>query len=286
MRHVLVPLLCLGPLAAEDVRQPDPAAAAEARATSDHDAWSLSPLVVHGPDAADTDPVGPSGQPLWTARRRFAETRTYVVPEGAVEVEAWYQLEQMRHGEPRATELIYELEIGLPWRCQIDVFEVKRKEGPDGSLDIDESGFELDHALADWNVIPGNPTLHGEYAVVGDGDDRVELALLLGGAIGPRLYWGSNLRWEQETGGERTRGYEITAAVSGVAVDRISVGAEGIIGWENEHGDRDHYEREALLGPSIQFRPTARVHMTGEVLAGVGDDSPIARWVGIVGIDF
>jgi hypothetical protein len=286
MRAALLLVFTASCVTAEDVRNPDPAAAAEARAHGDQDAWSMSPLLVHGVDTADTDPVGSANQPLWTARRRFAETRTYVVPEGAVEVEAWYQLEQLRHGAPRSTALIYELEIGLPWRCQVDAFEIKRKDGATGSLDNDEAGFELDHALADWGVIPGNPTLHGEYSVVGDGDDHVELALMLGGEIGPHLYWGSDLRWEQETGGARTRDYEITGAVACAAVNRVSLGVEGLVGWEDEQGSRQHYEHEALVGPSLQLRPTARVHMTGEVLIGLTDDSPIARWTGIVGVDF
>ena len=65
------------------------------------------------------------------------------------------------------------------------------------------SSVELRYALANWNKIPLNPTLYGEWTFNDAAPDKWELKLLLGQTFGRRWNWAGNFTYEQETGGER-----------------------------------------------------------------------------------
>src|SRR5947199_7197299 len=54
--------------------------------------------------------IGPYQQPRWTARRRFGETRVFVIPEGDVEMEYWLVPELRHHGQEAEVEQQIEVE--------------------------------------------------------------------------------------------------------------------------------------------------------------------------------
>ncbi len=47
------------------------------------------------------------------------------VPDGMVDLEGWFTQDHEKHGNPGFEQLTYELEMGLPWRCQVDLFQVQ-----------------------------------------------------------------------------------------------------------------------------------------------------------------
>src|SRR5262245_50302095 len=98
-------------------------------------------ILVEGRQASELreeDRVGPYGQPRWTTKRRFGETRTYVIPEGQAEFEYWLIPEFQKHGDPTETKTQYELEFGLPARFQLDFYVVSHQEGNEGPMEFDE----------------------------------------------------------------------------------------------------------------------------------------------------
>lgn len=111
----------------------------------------------------EEDLIGPYRQPRWTARRRFGETRVYVIPEGDVQFEYWLVPKLKRDGEETEIEQQLEIEIGLPRRFQLDLYAVTHKEGNTGTLALDETKLEVRWALADWGKLWGNPAVYLEW---------------------------------------------------------------------------------------------------------------------------
>lgn len=284
------------PAAAQEINPADqaqPAPESVAEMSSDHQpSWKMvgEPVTVIGEplsDLREEDRIGAYHQPRWTARRRFDETRVYVVPQGDFEFEYWLVPEFPREGGETEVDQQYEVEIGLPHRFQLDLYTVAHKTGNSGPLGLDQTKVELRWALADWGRLWGNPTLYLEWIGINNAPDHVETKLLFGGEIAPRLHWGANLVFEHEMGGEQTNSYEGTGGLSYTIRDeKWSVGAEAKLAWEDVKASRGTYTRETLLGPSLQFRPLPRAHVDLAALAGLGHDSPKAKMILILGWEF
>ena len=250
--------------------------------------FELPAITVTGERASnlrEEDRVGPYEQPRWTATRRFPSTRVYVVPEGKVEIEYWLRPTFTRDGDTEIRSL-YEIEFGLPYRFQLDLYLRTDQEG-DGDEILLGSQFEIRWALADWGKLPGNPTLYLEWVGLEQRPDKVEAKLLLGGEIAPRWHWGSNLVAELETGGEREYEYHITGAISYTLIDeKFSVGAEMQAIFADIQDDRGDFTQTYLLGPSVQFRPLPQMTINFAPLAGFGPDAPYAQVYLNIGYEF
>jgi hypothetical protein len=286
------------PLAAEDITT-NPAFASHGDHAADAEpqrippSWAAAPIVVQGGRAAalrEEDRIGSYGQPRWTAIRRFAETRVYVVPEGKFEFEYWMILQDRKKGDKdgaATVKQVYEAEIGLPHRFQLDLYQVWEKEDSTGSNQLAETKFEVRWALADWGVIPGNPTLYAEWVSVSNGYDHAEGKILLGDEFGPRWHWGTNFVCEDELGGERERSLEMTNAISYTVSDSsFSVGAEDKFAFVDTKDDRGDYEKEVLVGPSIQVLPLPQMHINLSHLYGMTNESPVTKTVAVFGWEF
>src|SRR5262249_20281280 len=86
----------------------------------------MAPVEPRPPITSFSDPVGPYNAPALisqTAGRPFATTRAYVIPEGQVEFEQWFRPKWPREGK-LDTQYLEELQVGLPCRFQLDVYEV------------------------------------------------------------------------------------------------------------------------------------------------------------------
>ncbi len=269
--------------------------------TSGTHSWEMPALTVQGHrerTLREEDRIGGYGQPRWTARRRFAETRVYVIPEGQFEFEYWLVVETPKKPDalgkrsPKIQQ-VYEAEIGLPYRFQLDLYQIYEKTGNShGTTTGPEQKFELRWALADWGVIPFNPTLYAEWAQEPASPDHVECKLLLGDELKPRVHWATNFVFEHETGALQENSWEMTNALSYTLRDeRFSVGLEDKFAWINtidplDNGRRTGFAREILLGPSIQYRPLPQMHINLSVLAGLTDDSPQSKTVMVAGWEF
>ncbi len=250
--------------------------------------YDAPPVVVAGENPSGLvaeDRIGTYNQPRWTATRRFPNTRVYVVPEGKVEVEYWVRPTFKKDGTTE-TRTLYELEIGLPYRFQLDLYLRSDQEGDTGSFEWGHQ-FEVRWALADWGVIPGNPTLYFEYINLEDQPDKIEPKLLLGGELAPRWHWGVNLVAELQLGDEREYEYEITGGLSYLVIDpKFSIGMEGKATFADVKGNRGTYSESYLIGPDFQFKPLPPVTINFVALVGIGPDSPDAQLTLNIGYEF
>ena len=235
----------------------------------------------------EEDRIGPYDQPMWTAHRRFPTTRIYVRPPGTFEFEYWKRVDVPRDGGSAEVKTQYEFEVGLPGRFQVDMYLVSNQEGNGGPSSFNEEKLEVRWALADWDVIWGNPALYVELASKDEEPDTIEAKLLLGGEMSPGWHWGTNLVFERETSGDLENVYELTAGVSRVMQDeRWSLGGELKTALVNTHEDRNDYEEELLVGPSIQYRPLRNIHVDLATLVGIGTDSLDFQGFFVLGYEF
>lgn len=129
-RLALASLFCLGVVAgirAEHGAAPTPAEPARRGDGERLRSWELPAIEItvegkreSGSGLREEDRVGSYGQPRWTTKRRFGETRAYVRQEGSIQFENWYTVEVPRKGDSEV-QTQYELEIGLPYRFQLDL---------------------------------------------------------------------------------------------------------------------------------------------------------------------
>lgn len=240
--------------------------------------FELPPVTVvaqKGSDLREEDRVGTYGQPRWTATRRFPGTRVYVIPDNQVEVEFWTRPTFNRDGSTSIRNL-YEIEIGLPHRFQLDLYYRSDQDGSENYRN--GAQLEVRWALADWGKIWGNPTIYVEYAPLEDAPDKVEARLLLGDELAPRWHWGVNLNGEFETSGEREHEYQVSGGLSYTVIDeKFSVGIEGKALFTDVKGDRGNFTAVYLLGPSLQWRPLPQLTINLAPLAGLGPNSPDAE---------
>jgi len=247
----------------------------------------LPTVTVTGVDGSgEMQPVDNSGRPEWTSERRFGNTRVYIQDSpGDVSLEQWWR---MQRGPGKAVENLFEeeVEIGLPYRMQLDLYENWIAD-QHGRTHHDSVSFELRWAVADWGKIPLNPTLYGEYKVAPTvAESYYELKILLGTDFTKRLHWGFNASREAALGGARSVEYEITQGLSYSVIDqRLGIGVEMEYGDVTLANHRSDHERRFLIGPSIQFRPTKNTHIDIVAEAGV-TQSPYFQSFVIFGIDF
>ncbi len=238
-------------------------------------AWSQTSL---------SDRVGPNAQPLWTTHRRFSSTRAYVLSPWQVEFESWWR-GRFRKDDTEQHRFQEEIGIGLPHRFQLDLYWniIKETDEDTRYRDVQVEGR---WALAPWDGLPLNPTVYAEWKFQDDAPDVAEAKILLADDIGCRWTWAFNAFVEQEMGGAREREMGFSQALSYTLIDpQLSVGAEMIFQHTTERGSRDDPEIGFLLGPSIQWRPSRRVHLDVAPLFGLTDDSPDLEIYVVFGID-
>jgi hypothetical protein len=250
--------------------------------------WELPAVNVVGEGSGlrEEDRVGSYGQPRWTATRRFPGTRVYVIPEGKVEIEYWLRPTLADDGGPTEIRSLYEVEIGLPHRFQLDLY-LRTDQDSNESEQLLGSQVEIRYALADWGKIWGNPTLYAEWVGLEQRPDKLELKLLLGDELAPRWHWGINLVGEFETGGEREYEYQFTGGLSYTVVDeKFSVGAELQALYADVKGDRGDFSQAYYFGPSFQYRPMPAFTINFAPLVGIGPDAGDARFFLNLGYEF
>jgi hypothetical protein len=253
----------------------------------------MSEVIVVGHEAEENRPgwlkeeqlVGSNEQPEWTTQRRFATTRIYVLSPWQVEFEQWWKAKWPRDG--KAEHLLQsEIGVGLPYRFQLDFYENLVKPGGDG-FRHDGNQVELRWAFANWDVIPLNPTLYGEWKFNAHDPDAYELKLLLGEDFFSRWHWGFNVFFEQEVGGGRGSELGFAQGLSYTVVDEIfSLGLEMKLERASGPNLDGKPSTEFLLGPSAQWRPSKRTHLDFVPLIGTTGDSPRVEAYLIFGFDF
>jgi hypothetical protein len=240
--------------------------------------------------------VGPYQQSEWTQHRRFGTTRIYVQqPPGGVEFEHWLEVRIPKAGAREwEVRMRDEFEFGLGNRIQLDLYLltefVQQHDEISNTFDWRGWSAEIRYALADWNVIPGNPTLYFEYIFRNNAENFIEPKLLLGGEFCGGLHWGLNFVYERELGNSenRTEEYKLTGGLSFMIIDqKLSIGPAFEwayeVEWDNHVASRS---REFHAGPSIQIRPIPKAHINIEPLWGFTGESKRLKMFIIFGWDF
>ena len=261
--------------------QQGPAKTAQPPAGERLHSWEMPEIVVsekREPALREEDLIGSYEQPRWTATRRFPTTRVYIVPEGKLELEYWLRTTFEKDGTTQYRSL-YEAEFGLPHRFQFDIYFRNDQSSDTGELYNSEQ-LELRYALADWGVLPGNPTLYFEWIRhdTRDEPNQIEPKLLVGGELAPRWHWGLNFVGEFQTGGELEREYSVRSGLSYTVLDaKFAAGAECQASFTDTKEDRGDYEKSVVVGPSVQYRPFPQMTINAAPLFGVTGDSPHAQ---------
>lgn len=265
------------------------AAAQNSSVVPEGTSYTLSPIVVEGrPGWLDEESlIGEYKRPEWTSRRRFGTTRVYVQYEPwEVAVEQWWRVRTFHDKHPRHL-FMEEIAIGLPHRMQFDIYyDWAHENGRTQNKDV---ALELRWALADWDVIPLNPTLYIEYkATDGDyGADVWEAKLLLGDDITPRLHWAFNAVFEREISRGRANECALTQGISYTIIDQVlSAGVEMQYKYENEQGARQDGVRKFQIGPSIQYNPSRSSWINLVALFGCTHESPAVEGFVVIGHNF
>lgn len=237
-------------------------------------------------------PVGPYQQPDWTTQRPFPTTRVYVLPPGEAQVEQWFRPTFHRDGS-REFLFLEELSVGLPGRFQIDVYERWNVEPNAAGNDVaNHEGvqMELRYALADWGVLPLNPTLYLEWVERGgrqEKPNKYEIKLLLGDEIMPGVFFGSNVAVEEEVSGDRQCEVSWSNAIGVPIIEhKLMAGIEMQLSGISVSGARNDPEVEFLIGPSLHWRPCNRAFVDVVGLFGATPESPKAQMYVVFGYQF
>jgi hypothetical protein len=252
--------------------------------TSEHQRTSEMPeITVYGKkELKEEQLIGSYEQPRWTAERRFPTTRVYVIPEGKFEFEWWTRMEAQRRGsheKGHEEQYYYEVEMGLPNRFQLDLYQrFEDTGGKDGSLNFAEQSVELRWAMANWGKIWGNPTWYIEYTSINQARDKEEMKLLLGDELGTRWHWGLNLvrEWTVTSPENREVENEITGGVAYTIKDSyLSAGLEAKASTESEMQSDSSMKwyHTFKVGPSMQWKPMPQADIQFVPLVGIGNGS-------------
>jgi len=241
-------------------------------------------VMTNMPPLEEASPVGPYQQPEWTTERRFPSTRVYLqqMPWN-VGVEQWVRGQYFHDGEAE-TRFQEEVEIGLPHRFQLDLYETWAID-QDRRTDQQECSAELRYALADWGKIPLNPTLYLEYAEHDRSANTLEGKLLLGTDFTQKVHWGLNLACEQGLYGIQNTELAGSQGLSYTLIDqKLSAGVE--MEYYHEKAIGSSGQNWFLIGPSVQWRPTASTHLDLVPLIGCTHYSPEVEAYLVFGYDF
>jgi hypothetical protein len=241
-----------------------------------YDAPSNYQTVVRG-SIRENDAIGDYDQPRWTASRLFPTTRVYVAPRGSLQLEYWLDTVcAFKASDDVRWRNQYELEIGLGYRLQLDLYLRTEQQGIHGKMELESEKLEVRWAFADWGKIPGNPTLYVEFSRFSEAAPTVETKLLLGGNLLARAHWGVNLVFERDLGGsDLFNQYGVTGGLAYSVLDRqLSVGAELQVETTDggRHGRSVLSEAWILAGPSLQWRPVPPMHVDLVLLFGALGD--------------
>ena len=232
--------------------------------------------------------IGATKRPEWTSRRRFGTTRTYIQYEPwEVAVEQWWRVRSYRNNGKTARQLfMQEIALGLPYRMQLDLYyDWVHEEGRTRNKDV---AVELRWAMADWGVIPLNPTLYFEYKATDGayGSDVWETKLLLGTDLAPRLHWAFNAVYERECSRSLETEIALTQGLSYTVVDqKLSAGIEMQYKHQYSPG-HTNIENKFQVGPSVQYNPTRNSWINIVALGGCTKSSPALEAFVVLGYNF
>lgn len=255
-------------------------------------------IVVSGAEAGEEfeDPGG-YGQPEWAERSRAsATTKLYVLSPFEVFFGFVSESDFLRHGST-AHDLTQEIEVGLPFRLELDLENHVGLAG--GRAGESEASAGVRYAFAAWGRISLNPTISANYIFSADDappdrfeqarsrrhSDGYELRILLGQEFVPQWQWASNIFFQREFSGGRNQRVGFTQDVAYLALaDKLELGAE----MRYTHAARRERDaaNEFVVGPSINWKANFYTVVSLAPLFGCTADSPRVAILATVSLEF
>jgi hypothetical protein len=166
------------------------------------------------------------GAPTSFSQSRFSPiTNAYVLPPGAIYTSLIYE-DAVVHFRRPDHDFTIETEAGLPYRINVAMETDIEHYG--GETQLKSFSLEARYAFADWNKIPLNPTIFGEYKFGGGRILHDEGAPTPGRRFGPGGF---------DTSNETPDAYEVRLLLSQDFLDRVEWALNGFFEQELE-GDR------------------------------------------------
>ena len=221
------------------------------------------------------------GAPPDLSRGRISTlTKSYVLPPFSFELETIYEGDAFRHGAPRHL-FTQEVEMGLPLRFDVAVQnEVERFAGDT----YDRISIAGRYALANWNKIPLNPAVFGEYKFgIGETSrgrtipDTAEFGMILSHDFRHMVEWAMNWSVEQEVNAGQSIAWAFAQSVEVPVLlpeERLEVGLEMQYRHSDERITNVDQPRGFAVGPTLAWRPTKSARFDFSPLFGCTGDSP------------
>ena len=215
-------------------------------------------------------------------------TKSYVLAPFNFEVEAGYEGDIFRHGLP-AQLFRQEVEMGLPSRFTIGVQnQIEHFAG-----DTFERTFTLEarYALANWNRLPLNPTISGEYrfGFARQTPDSGEVALLISHDFPHLIEWALNIFVDQEFHGRESTSAGFAQSIEVPVLlpeEKLEVGIEMQYRSGGETIGTERTIKGFAIGPALAWRPTKTVRFDLSPLIGCSDHTPAMQLFAVISFSF
>src|SRR5438477_2737975 len=215
-------------------------------------------------------------------------TKSYVLSPFSFELEAGYEGDIFRHEVP-AQLFRQEIEMGLPARFTVGVQnQIEHFAG-----DTRDRSFALEarYALANWNKLPLNPAVSGEYRFgLSDGlPDSGEFALLISHDFPRLIEWAANIFLDHEFGSrESTNGGFAQSIEVPVLLpeEKLEVGIEMQCRSGSEATERESTTKGLAIGPTLAWRPTKNARFDLSPLLGCSDHTPAVQVFAVFSLSF
>ena len=215
-------------------------------------------------------------------------TKSYVLSPFSFELENGYEGNIFRHGLP-VQFFRQEIEMGLPARFTVGA----QNQVGHFAGDTFERSFTLEarYALADWNKLPLNPTISGEYRFGLDKavQDSGEFALLVSHDFPHLVEWAMNVFVDREFSGKEgtNAGFAQSVEVPILLPDeKLEVGLEMQYRSGGETIEPDRTIKGLVIGPTLAWRPTKNVRFDFSPLFGCSDHTPALQVFAVFSLSF
>jgi hypothetical protein len=204
------------------------------------------------------------------------------------ELETGYEGAFFRH-DPPAHLFRQEIEMGLPARFTIGL--QNQVEHFTGETRDRSFTLEARYALANWNKLPLNPAISGEYrfGLNNASPDSGELALLISHDFPHLIEWAMNIFVDREFGGRQSTSGGFAQSVEIPVLlpeEKLEVGLEMQYRSGGESVGRVGSTKGLAIGPTLAWRPTKNARFDLSPLIGCSDHTPALQVFAVFSLSF
>jgi len=237
---------------------------------------------------ADELPTAYGAPPDLSHGRISTLTKSYVLSPFSFELETGYEGAFFRH-DPPAHLFRQEIELGLPARFTIGL--QNQVEHFTGETRDRSFTLEARYALANWNKLPLNPAISGEYrfGLNNASPDSGELALLISHDFPHLIEWAMNIFVDREFGGRQSTSGGFAQSVEIPVLlpeEKLEVGLEMQYRSGGESVGRVGSTKGLAIGPTLAWRPTKNARFDLSPLIGCSDHTPALQVFAVFSFSF